>query len=233
MSDLLGTLPLSVWPSTWTPRAVVFDLDGTLVNTEAEWVAVQDRYLAEHGASISEQTRRDITGRAAEVVVLAIARAVDKDPHLVGRELVDAHREGMRGRDGFAMLPGALATVAAIAAKVPVVIASNSPRDMLDHKLEVTGLLALVDAHVAIEDVPLPKPAPDMYHHAAALLGAEPSAALAFEDSETGAEAALAAGLNLIAIPSLPGQDPQAHLRLTSLEDPQLQSWIAGWESVR
>jgi len=233
MSDLLESVPLSAWPTAWTPRAVVFDLDGTLVNTEAEWVAVQDRYLAGHGAQISEQVRRDITGRAAEVVVVAIAAAVGKDPHVVGRELVDAHREGMRGKDGFATLPGALETVRAIAAKVPVAIASNSPRDMLDHKLAATGLDAVVDAHLAIEDVTLPKPAPDMYLRAAQLLGAAPRDCLAVEDSEAGAQAAMAAGLNLIAVPSLPGQDPRAHLRLDSLEDPQLQAWIAGWESVR
>lgn len=233
MSELLDTAPLSVWPTDWSPRAVVFDLDGTLVNTEAEWVAVQDRYLAAHGTAIDPQVRRDITGRAAEAVVAAIADLVGKDPHVVGAELVDAHRAGMRDRDGFVTLPGALETVRAVAAKRPVAIASNSPREMLDHKLAATGLIDVVDAHLAIEDVALPKPAPDMYRRAAELLGADPADCLAVEDSETGAQAALAAGMNLIAVPSLPGQEPEAHLRLDSLEDAQLQRWIAGWESAR
>ena len=115
----------------------------------------------------------------------------------------------------------------------PVAVASNSPRDLLDVKLVGLGIADVVDASIAIEDVDAPKPAPDMYLAAARALGAEPSECLGFEDSETGAEAALAAGLQLIAVPSIPGQDPRAPRRLDSLADPVLATWIAGWESTR
>lgn len=227
------TLPLSDWPPAWTPRAVVFDLDGTLVDTESEWIQVQDAYLAGHGATMDPLTRRKVTGRSGEAVIVAIAAILEKDPYVVGAELVDAHRSRLGDREALIELPGAIATVRAIARKLPVAIASNSPREMLDHKLRVTGLDEVVDAHVAIEDVQSPKPAPDMYLHAAALLGAEPSQVLAFEDSEAGALAAAAAGVNLIAIPSLEGQQPQAPVVLSSFEDPVLQAWITGWGSGR
>ncbi|MGO2311024.1 HAD family hydrolase [Brachybacterium tyrofermentans] len=234
MNSDLATLPpspLAAWPPVWTPAAAIFDCDGLLVDTEGQWVALQDRYLARHGAALDPATRRAITGRAAEVVVVTIAEAVGKDPVEVGEELVDEHRRTVGEK--LTPIPGALETLRAIAAVRPVAVASNSPRDLLDVKLAGLGIADVVDASIAIEDVEAPKPAPDMYLAAARALGAEPSECLGFEDSETGAEAALAAGLQLIAVPSIPGQDPRAPRRLDSLADPVLATWIAGWESTR
>ncbi|MGP4978500.1 HAD family hydrolase [Brachybacterium tyrofermentans] len=234
MNSDLATLPpspLAAWPPVWTPAAAIFDCDGLLVDTEGQWVALQDRYLARHGAALDPATRRAITGRAAEVVVVTIAEAVGKDPVEVGEELVDEHRRTVGEK--LTPIPGALETLRAIAAVRPVAVASNSPRDLLDVKLAGLGIADVVDASIAIEDVEAPKPAPDMYLAAARALGAEPSECLGFEDSETGAEAALAAGLQLIAVPSIPGQDPRAPRRLDSLADPVLATWIAGWESIR
>lgn len=234
MNSDLATLPpspLAAWPPVWTPAAAIFDCDGLLVDTEGQWVALQDRYLARHGAALDPATRRAITGRAAEVVVVTIAEAVGKDPVEVGEELVEEHRRTVGEK--LTPIPGALETLRAIAAVRPVAVASNSPRDLLDVKLAGLGIADVVDASIAIEDVEAPKPAPDMYVAAARALGAEPSECLGFEDSETGAEAALAAGLQLIAVPSIPGQDPRAPRRLDSLADPVLTTWIAGWESAR
>lgn len=223
--------PLEEWPPRWSPAAVVFDCDGLLVDTEGQWVALQEQYLARHGVSLDPETRRRITGRAADVVVLALAEAVGKDPHLVGAELLSEHREHVGDR--LMPLPGALETLRSIAAVRPVAIASNSPRDLLETKLTGLGLTELIDASIAIEDVTEPKPAPDMYLAAARALGAEPADCLGFEDSETGADAARAAGLQLIAVPSIPGQEPRAPRRLTSLADPVLAAWIATWEARR
>ena len=223
--------PLETWPPAWEPAAVVFDCDGLLVDTESQWVQVQDDYLAQHGVSLDPEVRRRITGRAAEVVVVAVAERVGKDPHVVGTELLERHRaDTSRVLTPF---PGALETLRAVAARKPTAIASNSPRDLLDHKLETLGIQGVAHVTIAIEDATAPKPAPDMYLAAARALGADPADCLGFEDSETGAEAALAAGLHLIVVPSIPGQDPPAPRRLSTLEDPVLSSWIAGWESTR
>lgn len=223
--------PLETWPPQWTPSAAIFDCDGLLVDTEGQWVALQDDYLVRHGAALDAATRRAITGRAAELVVLTLAEAVGKDPLQVGEELLAEHREHIGER--LTPIPGALETLRAIAAVRPVAVASNSPRDMLETKLAGLGIAEVVDASIAIEDVAEPKPAPDMYLAAARALGAEPADCLGFEDSETGAEAALAAGLQLIAVPSIPGQDPRSPRRLDSLADPVLADWIAGWEVRR
>jgi HAD superfamily hydrolase (TIGR01509 family) len=225
------TSPLDSWPPRWQPSAVVFDCDGLLVDSEAQWVQAQEGYLAQHGVALDAATRREITGASAEVVVAAIARAVDKDPFEVGEDLLRVHRADLDRR--LVTMPGALDVVRAAARAVPVAVASNSPREMLDMKLLHLGLDQVVDADIAIEDVTDPKPAPDLYLAACRALDTAPAQTLTFEDSETGARSALDAGTRLIAIPSIPGQDPQAHRTLTSLEDPVLVSWIAGWEVRR
>lgn len=227
----LPASPLDRWPPAWSPAAVIFDCDGLLVDSEGQWVDLQEDYLARHGVALEPAVRRSITGRAAEVVVLAIAAAIDKDPQLVGAELLDEHRRSVGEK--LSPLPGAVETLRAVAAVRPVAVASNSPREMLDMKLAGLGVADLVDCSIAIEDVEQPKPAPDMYLAAAAALGADPADSLGFEDSETGAEAALGAGLQLIAVPSIPGQEPRAPRRLSDLADPVLAEWIAGWEPRR
>jgi HAD superfamily hydrolase (TIGR01509 family) len=226
-----GTSPLHIWPPQWQPSAVVFDCDGLLVDSEAQWVQAQENYLAAHGTALEPGTRRQITGASAEVVVAAIARAVGKDPYAVGEDLLREHRKDLA--DHLVTMRGALDAVRAAARAVPVAVASNSPREMLDMKLRHLGLADVVDADVAIEDVAAPKPAPDLYLAACRALGSDPADTLGFEDSETGARSALDAGLQLLAIPSIPGQSPQGHRTLSSLEDPVLTQWLGGWEVRR
>jgi HAD superfamily hydrolase (TIGR01509 family) len=230
-SDLLAPSPLETWPPEWSPAAVVLDCDGLLVDTEARGLALQEDYLARHGAALDEAARRALTGRPIEVVVTAIAEAVGKDPHRAGAELMAEHEERMSSP--LEPLPGAARTVRAIAAVRPLAVASNSPRDLLAQTLDGLGLADAFDAAISLDDVAAAKPAPDLYLAAAAALGAAPGECLAVEDSETGAQAALAAGMQLIAVPSIPGQDPRAPRRLESLEDPVLAEWIAGWEGRR
>jgi HAD superfamily hydrolase (TIGR01509 family) len=223
--------PLDDWPPAWEPVAVVFDCDGLLLDTESRWVEMQQQYLAAHGASFDPATRRSITGRPATVVVTAIAELIGKDPLVVGEELLERYRATLG--TGEQPLPGAMETVRAVAARKPVAIASNSPREMLDRKLASAGLYDLVDASIAVEDVIDPKPAPDMYLEGARRLGGAPADCLAFEDSETGAQAARDAGLQLIVVPSVPGQEPPAPRTIASLDDPVLAAWIASWEHSR
>lgn len=222
---------LTPWPPSWEPAAVVVDLDGTLVDTEQQWVQAQDAYLQSHGATMDEHTRREITGRSAQTVVAAIARIVGKDPEVVVGELLAQHRADLDRP--LTPLPGALEILRAIAERKPVAIASNSPRDLLDKKVHSLGIDDVADHTVAIEDVAQPKPAPDMYRRGAELLGADPADCLAIEDSETGAESALAAGLQLISVPVIPGQDPRSHHRLTDLTDPELHRWVESWTRTR
>jgi HAD superfamily hydrolase (TIGR01509 family) len=231
LSETAAPSPLETWPPQWSPSVVVLDCDGVLVDTEARWIALQEDYLARHGAGLDPAARRDLTGRPIEVVVTALAEAVGKDPHRTGAELLAEHEARMSGP--LEPLPGVEATVRAIAARRPLAVASNSPRDLLEQTIGSLGLADAFDAAISLDDVAAAKPAPDLYLAAAAALDASPTDCLAVEDSETGARAASAAGMQLIAVPSLPGQEPVAPRRLDSLADPVLAEWIAGWEVRR
>ena len=222
--------PFASWPSmSWSPRAAVFDCDGTLIDTEREWVQTQTAYLDRHGVTLEPEVRRGLTGASAAVVIGALADVTGETPEQVLTSLQAIHAE--LESEHPAELPGAVDALRAMAQKVPVAIASNSPRALLDRKIDALGLADVVTASIAVEDVENPKPAPDMYARGAELLGAAPEDTLGIEDTETGAAAALAAGLVLIAVPSLEGQRPPAHVTLASLEDPELRAWIDTWPS--
>lgn len=127
--------------------------------------------------------------------------------------------------DGVAALPGAADLVRACAERLPVAVASNSPRSLLDTALGSSGLAELLPLSFAADEVAAPKPAPDLYLTACRALGADPGSCVAFEDSNTGIRAARAAGLHLVTVPSLAGQELDHDWLLGSLADPELQAW--------
>lgn len=211
----------------WTPRAVVFDCDGLLLDTETVWMRAQDAVVAEIGAVLTPADDEALHGSTIQVAarVLAERAGVPEQPVLDRLEEAFAHELG----DGVRRMPGAEAVVRAAAAARPLGCASNSWLSSLDEKLRAGGLREHFTVLEASDTVPRPKPAPDMYAAAARALGVEPSEALALEDSETGSRAAREAGLRLIAVPTHLGAVPAADLVLDSLEDPELAAWIATW----
>ncbi|MDO5645174.1 MAG: HAD family phosphatase [Dermabacter sp.] len=214
-----------------SPGAVVFDCDGVLLDTQSVWNRAQEELLEDRGARMEAADAAYLVGRSVEDVVVAVARAVGEDPYAVGHELGERHKALLAG--GIPVFEGARELLAAASESVPVAVASNSPRRFLIEGLRATGFLELVDHVVAIDDVAEGKPAPDIYLHAAAALGAAPHETLAVEDSETGARAARAAGLKLLTIPTIAGQDPVGDHRLASIADPSLLAWARSWPRSR
>jgi HAD superfamily hydrolase (TIGR01509 family) len=211
----------------WTPRAVVFDCDGLLLDTESVWQRAQDRVVAAHGAVLEPEDDAVLHGSTIEIAAELIARRAGHDEQEV---LADLHREFDRELDGgVRTLPGAAEVLRAAAARVSLGCASNSWLESLDHKLTVGGLREHFTVLEASDTVERPKPAPDMYAQAARALGQRPEDCLALEDSGTGARAARDAGLRLIAVPAPGHPVPAADLALTSLTDPDLAAWIATW----
>ena len=211
----------------WTPRAVVFDCDGLLLDTESVWQRAQDRVVAAHGALLAPEDDAVLHGSTIEIAAELIAERAGRDEQIV---LADLHREFERELDGgVRTLPGAADVLIAAAARVPLGCASNSWLESLDHKLAVGGLREHFTVLEASDTVERPKPAPDMYAQAARALGERPEDCLALEDSGTGARAARDAGLRLIAVPAPDHPVPPADLALSSLTDPDLAAWIATW----
>ncbi|MCW3050520.1 MAG: family phosphatase [Solirubrobacterales bacterium] len=204
------------------PAAVIFDNDGLTLDTEQAWTRAETTLFARHGSIFTDDHKRDLLGSSRDVGAAKLERLLAQPGR--GLALMDELHDIVMdevGR-GAPPMPGAPALVAALRERgVPVGLASNSPRVFVDRALGVAGMLGAFDVTVAGDEVPLPKPAPDGYLAAARLLGADPAACIALEDSNTGVAAARAAGMYVIGVPSFPGVElPDAHLVATSLEDP-------------
>lgn len=211
----------------WTPRAVVFDCDGLLLDTETVWQRAQDAVVAARGIQLLPSDDSELHGSTLEVAARILAQRAGQEEQGV---LEDLRREFDRELGaGFRLMPGAAEIVRLAAQKVPLGCASNSWLESLEEKLTLGGLREHFTVLEASDTVERAKPAPDMYAAAARALGVEAGDALALEDSGTGARAALDAGLRLLAIPTPGLPTPAADLVLGSLADPDLAAWIATW----
>jgi HAD superfamily hydrolase (TIGR01509 family) len=126
-------------------------------------------------------------------------------------------------------MPGALSMVEMVSAVIPVAVASNSPRDIMEIALKRGGFGNMFQVTVAGDEVTRPKPAPELYLKACELLGVLPDTVLAFEDSMTGVRAAKSAGLWVVGVPTLANSNFSANLVVDSLADPELLVWISRW----
>ena len=208
--------------------AVVFDCDGLLVDTEPCWSRAEAALFRAHGHEFGVEQKKLVIGRTVEGVGTVMADYFNRPgdgPALASELLMRVTREL---EVGAAALPGAVDLVRACAERVPVAVASNSPRTLLDTTLRTAGLTDLLPVSFAADEVADPKPAPDLYLAACSALGSFPSACVAFEDSRTGVTAARAAGLRVITVPSLPRQDLDHDWTFGSLADPLLQAWAHG-----
>ncbi len=202
-------------------RAVVFDLDGLLLDTEVLWQRAEEELFAAHGAVFSHEDKMRVIGTSFEHTARFFAERLGQ-PVERGAELVDEMIETMHAAlqgdvDGR---PGALALVARLRGRVPLGLASNSPRRLVDAALRTAGLTDVFDAIVTSDEVAHPKPAPELYLLVCERLGVAPADALALEDSASGVAAAKAAGLTCIAVPQFAETDVSAADRvIDSLEE--------------
>jgi HAD superfamily hydrolase (TIGR01509 family) len=182
--------------------AVVFDLDGVIVDSEQVWDEVREQYTVEAGGRYSERATRDMMGMSSTEwsTYMAEELALPGSPEEINVAIV----ERMLARYGEAppLIGGAVEAVRAIAARVPVAIASSSNPELIEVVLRVSGLDGVVGEVVSSQEVPRGKPAPDVYLEAARRLGVEPARCTAVEDSHNGIRSAKAAGMRVIAVPN-------------------------------
>lgn len=214
----------------WTPRAVVFDCDGLLLDTETVWNRTQAEILRRHDATLTPEQDEVLIGATLEVAAETIAHAAGADEAAVLAETRELFVENLSHE--LHLMPGAAAVVRAAAARVPVACASNSWHDALVDKLTRAGLIDAFTTLESTDTVERAKPHPDIYLRAAERLGAAPADALALEDSATGARAALSAGLRLLGVPAHGVDLDGADVQVSTLEDPSLLDWIASWPRV-
>ena len=194
-------------------EAVVFDLDGLLLDTEEIWDQARRQIADERGGRWREDAQRAMMGMSSPEWSRYMHEevGVPDPPEQIAAEVVRRLEELYRNR--LPLIPGALDAVRRLAAHRPLAIASSSNRPLIDLFLELTGTAGLFRATVSSEEVERGKPAPDVYLEAARLLEIDPTLCAAIEDSENGIRSAAAAGMKVIAIPNAvfpPGDDALA-----------------------
>ena len=190
--------------------AVVFDLDGVIVESERIWDDARRELVARTGGTWKEEATRAMMGMSSPEWTrylhdeLGVPLPVEEIGPAVVAEMERRYRERLP------LIPGAVEAVRALAAEWPLGLASSSNRPIIDLVLAEAGIADAFAATVSSEEVARGKPAPDVYLEAARRLGVDPAACVAIEDSTNGIRAAAAAGMTVIATPNAelpPAQD--------------------------
>jgi len=183
-------------------EAVVFDMDGVLVESEHLWDAVRRDVVAHHGGRWRDDATRAMQGMSSPEwsaylrdelhVDLPVERIVD----LVVGDLLERYAAHLP------LLPGAVEAVRRIGARWPLGLASSANRVIIDAALAAADLTDAFAVTVSSEEVAKGKPAPDVYLEAVRRLGRSPATCVAVEDSTNGLRSASAAGLHVVAVPN-------------------------------
>jgi HAD superfamily hydrolase (TIGR01509 family) len=206
-------------------EAVVFDMDGVLVDTEHLWDEVREELTEEWGGRYTPEAQEAMMGMSSLEWSRYLHETVGlrESPEVINDEVVK--RMLRRYATELPVVPGAVEAVRRLAAAgLRLALASSSNRELIDAVLDRLELTSLFEATVSSEEVARGKPAPDVYLEAARRLGLEPGRCVAIEDSASGIRAAHAAGMRVIAYPNRhypPADDALAlaDVVVTSLHD--------------
>jgi HAD superfamily hydrolase (TIGR01509 family) len=183
-------------------EAVVFDMDGVLIDSEPVWERVRRNFVAARGGRWPDDAQDRMMGMSTA----EWSAYISEDFGLRGlsaqqvAELVTAAMAAEYAAH-LPLLPGAVAAVRDLSARWPLAVASSAPKSLIDAVLDASGMRTAFAAAVSSEEVARGKPAPDVYLEAAARLGVPPAACAAVEDSSNGLRSAAAAGMVVIAVP--------------------------------
>jgi HAD superfamily hydrolase (TIGR01509 family) len=205
------------------PKAVVFDNDGLLLDTESVWTRAEQDLFERRGLDFTPANKRELVGTSAEIAGGILeqrlgepGRAAELIEEL--NVLVVAELE-----HGVEAMVGARELLHALKQRgTPIGLVSNSPLIFVRRSLEIVGFQDCFDVVLSAHEVAAPKPAPDPYLEACRRLGVEPGPdVIALEDSPTGVAAARSAGLTVIGVPSLEGiaLDEAHHIAESLLDD--------------
>jgi HAD superfamily hydrolase (TIGR01509 family) len=183
-------------------EAVVFDLDGVILDTEQVWDEVREQLTRERGGRWHDRAQADMMGMSSVEWsrYMHDELGLAEPPEEINREVVD--RMLRRYEDRLPLIDGAVEAVRRLADRWPLGLASSSNRPIIETALEVSALAPLFRVTASSEEVPRGKPAPDVYLEAARRLGNPPERCAAVEDSANGIRSADAAGMRVVAIPN-------------------------------
>jgi HAD superfamily hydrolase (TIGR01509 family) len=184
------------------PAAVIFDLDGVLMDSEQRWNAAREGLVRETGGRWRDDAPTVMMGMSSPEwsAYLRDALSVPMDADRISREVVRRMEEGYRR--GLPLLPGAGDAVRTLAERWPLGLASSANREIIDLVLELAEFGTAFQVTLSSEEVERGKPAPDVYLEVARRLAVEASSCVAIEDSSNGLRSAAAAGMSVIAVPN-------------------------------
>jgi len=218
-----------IYPLPGDVGAVLFDLDGLLIDSEPLWARAEAALVESHGGRLTPEDRLATIGRSVDASLAIYAERLGMPPDSVGdlhAELLDS--VGRLIATEGQIRPGAAELVDLLGGRLPLAVASNSDREIVTLALDRIGLAGCFDTVVSAHDVARSKPAPDVYLETCRRLAVEPSTALGFEDSPAGIEALHSAGATAIGVLAggpLPLE--AADLVVGSLQD------VVGWVEAR
>jgi HAD superfamily hydrolase (TIGR01509 family) len=205
-------------------EAVVFDMDGVLIDSEPVWERVRRRFVSDRGGRWPADAQDRMMGMSTAEWSAYISAdfGIGLTPQQVAGQVIVAM--GAEYEKHLPLLPGAIDAVRSVSSRWPLAVASSSPRSLIETVLSTADLAFAFAAVVSSEEVPRGKPAPDVYLAAADRLSVPPKSCAAVEDSSNGLRSAAAAGFTVIAIPRpeyppAPDALASARLVLTTLAD--------------
>jgi HAD superfamily hydrolase (TIGR01509 family) len=183
-------------------RAVIFDLDGLLLDSESAWDGGRRELVAEHGLRWPDGATEAMLGMSSPEWSRYVSETlgVPLEPPEISDRVVTHVLEGYQRR--LPLFPGAEQAVARIAERWPLALASSSNKEVIDRVMQTSGWAQVFRTWLSSEEVGRGKPAPDVFVEAARRLGVDPARAAGIEDSHNGILAAHAAGLRVIAVPN-------------------------------
>ena len=182
--------------------AVVFDMDGVLVDTEHLWDEVREELTGEWGGRYTPEAQEAMMGMSSHEWSRYLHETVGlrESPETINAEVV--RRMLAAYRSHLPLIDGAVEAVRRLAGDFTLAVASSSNRPLIDGVLEAAGIAECFAATVSSEEVARGKPAPDVYLEAARRVGVEPARCAAIEDSHGGIRSAKAAGMRVVAVPN-------------------------------
>lgn len=193
---------MSASSDSWICKAVLFDMDGVLLDTEPLYTVAYDRLLNPHGAALDPTTKLEIMGRPA---IKSAAHVIQKfSLPMSPEEFIERRKPILEELFADApAVPGAEQFVRSLAEKkIPIAVATSTGRKLFERKTKKHSWFSLFDAIVCGDDevVKQPKPAPDIFLAAAEKLGVPATSCAVFEDSPSGVEAGSASGARTFAL---------------------------------
>lgn len=202
-------------------KAVLFDMDGTLLDSEPSYLASDSAFLSAYGIPYDEELNAMFTGRGAHAMI-GILLTMFPDSPLAGMHVDEIVRLKDEAYSRFAPsrvrpFPGTIALARALALRnIPLAIASGSSPDIIELMIRTQALEGLFPVRVSSVEVPHGKPAPDVFLEAARRCSVQPQHCLVLEDSAFGVAAAKAAGMACVALPA-PGSETDDEFKIADI----------------